>query len=82
MVLWYLLSIHSSSNQNERQLTAQTHVLVHRAQALANQGGCHLFSRHAGRGGRVAVAGQSVAWACSGRGAAICVRVFSSVSHL
>jgi hypothetical protein len=43
MVLWYLLSIHSSSNQNERRLTAQTHVLVHRAQALANQGGCHLF---------------------------------------
>jgi hypothetical protein len=38
-----LLIIHSSSNQNERRLTAQTHVLVHRAQALANQGGCHLF---------------------------------------
>jgi len=36
----------------------------------------------AGRGGKVAVAGRSVAWACSGRGAAICVRVFSSVSHL
>ena len=34
---------HSSSNQNERRLTVQTHVLVHRAQALANQGGCHLF---------------------------------------
>ena len=32
----------------------------------------------AGRVGRVAVAGLSVAWACSGRGAAICVRVFSS----
>ena len=43
MVLRYLLSIHSSSNQNERRLTAQTHVLVHRAQELANQGGCHLF---------------------------------------
>ena len=35
----------------------------------------------AGRGGKLAVAGRSVAWACSGRGAAICVRVFSSVSH-
>ncbi len=34
------------------------------------------------RVGRVAVAGRSVAWACSGRGAVICVRVFSSVSHL
>jgi hypothetical protein len=34
----------------------------------------------AGRGGKVAVAGRSVAWACSGRGADICVRVFSSVS--
>ena len=33
------------------------------------------------RVGRVAVAGLST-WACSGRGAAICVRVFSSVSHL
>ena len=29
-------------------------------------------------GGKVAVAGRSVVWACSGRGAAICVRVFSS----
>ncbi len=36
----------------------------------------------AGRGGKVAVAGLLVACACSGRGAAICVRVFSSVSHL
>ncbi len=36
----------------------------------------------AGRGGRVAVSGRSVAWACSGRGAAICVRVSSSVNHL
>ena len=36
----------------------------------------------AGRGGKLAVAGRSVAWACSGRGAAICVRVFSSLSHL
>jgi len=30
----------------------------------------------------VAVAGRAVAWACSGRGAAICVRVSSSVNHL
>jgi hypothetical protein len=36
----------------------------------------------AGRGVKITVAGLSVAWACSGRGAAICVRVFSSVSHL
>ncbi len=36
----------------------------------------------AGRGRKLAVAGQSVAWACSGRCAAICVQVFSSVSHL
>jgi hypothetical protein len=35
-----------------------------------------------GRGGKVNVAGQLVAWACSGRNAAICVRGFSSVSHL
>jgi hypothetical protein len=35
-----------------------------------------------GRGVKVAVAGRSVAWACSGRCVAICVRVFSSVSHL
>ena len=46
-----------------------------------------LSSRHpvvvcAGRGVKVAVAGRSVAWACSGRSSAICVRVFSSVSHL
>ena len=36
----------------------------------------------AGRGRGVAVAGRAVAWACSGRGAAICVRVSSSVNHL
>ena len=51
----------------------------------------HLSCRHpitfsivvcAGRGRKLAVAGRSVAWACSGRGAAICVQVFSSVSHL
>ena len=36
----------------------------------------------AGRGMEVAVAGTSVEWVCSGRGTAICVRVFSSVSHL
>ncbi len=35
-----------------------------------------------GRGGRVVVVGRSVAWACSGRGADICVRVSSSVNHL
>jgi hypothetical protein len=34
------------------------------------------------RVGKVVVAGRSVAWACSGRDDAICVRVFSSVSHL
>jgi hypothetical protein len=28
------------------------------------------------------VAGRSLAWACSGRGAVICVRVSSSVNHL
>jgi hypothetical protein len=32
--------------------------------------------------GGVAVAGRSLAWACSGCGAAICVRIFSSVSHV
>jgi len=36
----------------------------------------------AGRGRGVAVAGRAVAWACSGRSAAICVRVSSSVNHL
>ena len=36
----------------------------------------------AGRVGKVDVAGRWVAWACSGHCAAICVRVFSSVSHL
>ena len=36
----------------------------------------------AGRGRGVVVAGRAVAWACSGRGAAICVRVSSSVNHL
>ncbi len=36
----------------------------------------------AGRGRGVAVAGRAVAWACFGRGAAICVRVSSSVNHL
>ena len=36
----------------------------------------------AGRGVKVDVSGRSVAWVCSGRSDAICVRVFSSVSHL
>ena len=48
--------------------------------------GC-LSSRHpvvvcAGRVVKVAVAVRLVPWACSGRDTAICVRGFSSVSHL
>jgi hypothetical protein len=35
-----------------------------------------------GRVWKVTVSGRSVTWACSGRCTAICVRVFSSVSHL
>ena len=35
-----------SETKNERRLTAQTHVLVHRVQALANQGGCHHRYEH------------------------------------
>jgi hypothetical protein len=34
-----------------------------------------------GRGVGVAAAGRAEAWACSGRGAAICVRVFSSLGR-
>ena len=63
-------------------LYSHSHMEVHTSMYDGEEACRHPVVVCAGRGRRVVVAGRSVAWACSGRGAAICVRVSSSVNHL